>query len=241
MSLKTNLHFHTSEDRQHALAYTLREGIDRAAKLGFEVLAVTCHGSVVATDTDVSYAAEKGVLLISGIEAYIRCNSSDVERHVIVLNCRKDIEEVKTFSELEKYRREHPEIFILAPHPYFYGNFSLHEHLEPHIRLFDAIEHSWFYSKFFNRNKKAREVAKKHNMPFIATSDTHFFDFFDENYAVIEAEEKTPEAVFRAIKENRFQNITHPRSALMMAWKFGIFSLVDAIRKKLRILLKYTK
>ena len=83
--------------------------------------------------------------------------------------------------------------------------------LEKYIRLFDAIEHSWFYSRWFNRNKKAVRAAKKYSLPLVATSDTHFFNFMDENYTIIDAEEFTVPAILDALRAKRFQNLTSPR------------------------------
>lgn len=240
MKLKANLHFHTAEDQKHNLKYTIKDGIDHAASLGFEVLAVTCHRSYVCGIDDSKYAEEKGIMLLPGIEADIYDDEHSTNRsHVVILNALPHVEEVRTFKDLATYKQNHPEAFILAPHPYYYGGFSLHENLEKHIDLFDAIEHSWFYSAWFNRNKKAREVAKKHRKPFIATSDTHFFDYFDMNYVTVEAETKTPEAFFKAIREYKYKNTTVPRKAhTEMFLKFGWFTLKEEVYHFFRSKLK---
>lgn len=216
MNLKTNLHFHTHDDPRDVIWHTLYEGVRRAKRLGFEVLALTCHQKFIYLPAYQNYAARHGILLIPGVER-------DIEgRHVVILNPDKTIEDVATFDELKAYKQNHPDIFILAPHPYFYGSFSLKKRLERHIHLFDAIEHSWFYSKMFNRNKKAKVVAKKYNLPFIATSDTHELDLLDISYAVINAKEKTIKGVFEAIKNNNFTNITSPRKFWKeMLWDEG--------------------
>jgi len=236
MKLKANLHFHTAEDPKHQLTYTIKDGIDHAVSLGFNVLAVTCHRSYVCDIDDIEYAASKGIMLIPGIESDIYDDhKSRNQSHVIILNSNPNVEKIHTFDELREYKKKYPEIFILAPHPYFYGPFSLHDNLEEHIDLFDAVEHSWFYSQFFNRNKKAAEIAKRHNKPFIATSDTHFFDFFDMNYTIVDAKEKTPEAFFEAIRNYKYENVTTPRKAHTdMFIKFGWFTLKEEICNLLR-------
>ncbi len=242
MKLKTNLHFHTSEDPRHpTIPYTIMEGIDHAAEKGFGVLAITCHTKVLATAEHIEYAKKKGILLISGMEADVRRTQNGVARHVVILNCQKSAEEIRTFADLDAYKKEHPEIFVLAPHPYFYGGPpSLHRDFLPNLHLFDAIEHSWFYSRFFNRNERAEKVATEKNIPFISTSDTHYFDFFDTNYALVDAEEATPASVFRAITEGKFKNIHTPQSAFGMFLRFFDFTLKDVrtrwhanIKKKL--------
>jgi predicted metal-dependent phosphoesterase TrpH len=224
MKLKTNLHFHTSDDSRDLVEYALEEGIDRAASHGFGVLAVTCHQKFAWTESAAEYAKNRGILLMPGIEICVDEARGTRGRHVLIINAKREAEEVRTFAELAEYKSSHSESFIIAPHPYFYGNFSLHEFLEKHIYLFDAIEHSWFYSQFFNRNKKGREIAEKYDLPFIATSDTHFFDFLNSDYAVIDAEEKTPESIFDALRKMKFINVTSQKSFFKdMVWKEGKF------------------
>ena len=216
MELKANLHFHTRDDPRDAICYTLQEGVERAKNLGFEVLALTCHQKFVNVPEYYDYAASRNILLIPGVERNIE------KRHVVILNPDKDVEGVSTFRELKDYKKSRPEIFVLAPHPYFYGGFSLKEKLTEHIELFDAVEHSWFYSRAFNRNKKGEAAAEEHSLPFIATSDTHALELLDVSYSVIEAKEKTIPAIFEAIKNKNFTNVTSPRKFLKeMVWEEG--------------------
>jgi predicted metal-dependent phosphoesterase TrpH len=221
MDLKTNFHFHTKDDPLDTIEYTSREGIVRMAKCGFEVLAITCHNKMIWSPELACFAADNGILLISGIEINVG-EYAGKRKHVIILNCDQEAEKIKTFADLAKYKDEHPNIFVLAPHPYLYGYSTLKNLLEKYIYLFDAIEHSWFYSKLSNRNKKAKKIADRYNLPFIATSDTHFFDFINRDYAVINAQAKTPEAVFAAVRQKRFKNITSPKRLISeMVVPFG--------------------
>jgi len=226
MKIKTNLHFHTKDDPFDPVSYTTKEGIDRAVSLGFGALAITCHQKFAWTPEYFEYAKSKGLLLIPGIEIYIGETRADSRPHVLILNATKGAENVRTFDELDAYKKAHSEAFIIAPHPYFYGNFCLKNLLEKYIHLFDAIEQSWFYSKRFNRNHKGRAVAEKHKLPFVSTSDAHFFDFLDTNYCTIDAESATKEAIFAAIREGQFENTTSTRRFWRdMVWKQGKFFL----------------
>ena len=211
MQLKANVHMHTSDDPVDAVSYSLFEAVDYAASIGFDVLAITCHHTVAWTQEYATYAAGKGILLISGIELSVGETIDDRGYHVLLLGATKDAEYIKTFAELAAYRTHHTEAVVIAPHPYFYGNFSLHTKLEQYINLFDAIEHSWFYSRHMNRNLRAIEVARRHHLPLIATSDTHFFDFMQDNYSVINATEKSEGAVLNAVKTGSFSIYTRPR------------------------------
>ncbi|MGM0629184.1 MAG: PHP-associated domain-containing protein [Patescibacteria group bacterium] len=227
MLLKTNLHFHANTDPEHQnIEYDVFEGIEKAADLGFHVLALTCHGKYALNGDHIEYAESKGVLMLSGIEANIGEKENE-NRHLIILNCDKDAERIRTFKDLEKYKKNNPHIFVLAPHPffpYFPKQQSLMKYTYKYSHLFDAVEHSWFYSKIINKNLPAQQFAKEKNLPLVATSDTHFFDFLDTDYCLIEAKNKTPEDVFNAIRKRSFKNVTRPKKLLKeMIFTYGSF------------------
>ena len=231
MKLKTNLHLHTADDPKDRIHYTIYEAIDEAKRLDFDVLALTCHGFFATRPEHIKYAKQKGILLIPGIELAIEGSSPLHGRHVVVLNCTKEIETVRTFADLSEYRINHPEIFIIAPHPYYphpLESCSLKEQLVPNIDLFDAIEFSWYYSKIYNRyNRKAEKVAIKHRLPYVATSDTHFMEYLDTSYAMIETVEKTPEAIFEAIRARNFYNVSFPRKFFSeMIWGYLVRKVI---------------
>jgi len=231
MRLKTNLHFHSSDDPRHqrSIYYDTKKGIDHAASVGIEALALTFHHTFAWTPELAEYASKKGVLLIPGVELYIKEErKKGVARHVIALNCTKEIEKVLTFKELEIYKKEHPKVFVIAPHPYFYGHINLKELLEKYIHVFDAIEHSWYYSTLFNRNKSGQRIAEKYNLPFIATSDTHHLKYLGSDYALVDVKEKSAVALFDAIKQKQFKNITHPKNFFIdMFLTQGKFFAID--------------
>ena len=213
MFLKTNLHFHTNDDPKDYIAYSTKEGIDRASTLGFNVLALTCHNKVAWTPEYAAYADERGITLLSGIECDIG-EVAEEKRHLVLLNCDSDAEHVRTFHDLAQYKKEHPDVFVLAPHPYYPHigrTISLMEYADRYAHLFDAIEHSWFYTKHLNKNKLAIEAAKRHSLPLVATSDTHFMDFLDTDYCVIEAKSRTLGDTFKALRAGSFKNVTRPK------------------------------
>jgi hypothetical protein len=213
MILKTNLHLHTNDDPKDNIDYSAYEAVDYARKLNFDVLAITCHQKVVDKKEYSDYAAKKNILLISGIEAKIE------KKDLIILNCKKDAENVKTFKELKKYKNKNPQIFIMAPHPYVWAPRSLKSKLEEYIDLCDAIELTVFSNKIFNFNKRAKQVAKKYKKPTIASSDTHFLPDINRGYGIVEIEptdKKTPTLVFEAIKKGRIQNYNSPMNLVSM-------------------------
>lgn len=228
MNLKTNLHFHTADDPRDYIAHSTKEGIDRAAKLRFNVLALTCHRKVAWTPEYAAYAEQRGVTLLSGIECDVGEKAGET-RHVVLINCDKDAERIRTFRDLEQYKAEHSDIFVLAPHPYYPyigSTISLLEYTDRYAHLFDAIEHSWFYSAHVNRNRLAEDAARRHSLPIIATSDTHFMNFLDTDYCIIDASDRTPSAIFDALRAGSYRNVTKPKKLIReMIIPMSIYSL----------------
>ena len=70
MRVKASLHIHTAEDKTEGeyITYNIFELVDRAAELGFQVLALTCHQFCVTTKEHIEYAKTKGILLLPGVE-----------------------------------------------------------------------------------------------------------------------------------------------------------------------------
>ena len=221
MILKTNLHFHTKEDEK-SISYDIYQAIDYAKTHNFDVLAYTPHRKFFFKDEYAEYAAKKDILLMPGIEMEIE------GKHIVVLNCDKEIEDVKSFSALSAYKRENSQVLILAPHPFVFSPKSLGPRLLENMALFDAIEMSVFSNKIFNFNKKAEKIAKKYNLPFIATSDAHFLEDMERGYALINVQEKTSEAVLSAIKKRDFQNKMNSMSPLAML-KYVIKSTLNVL------------
>jgi predicted metal-dependent phosphoesterase TrpH len=204
--LKADLHLHTAEDPLDSVRYTAKEIISKAAEEGFDVLSITNHRIVTFGPELSSYAQERGILLIPGVEATIR------RRHVLILNPPPG-KICSDFSHLSKLRC--PETLIVAPHPYFPAIYSLNGHLLKHRNLFDALEYCHFYSPRINFNQKAIEVCQSHGFPLIGNSDAHFLSQFGTTYSLIYAE-KNLESIFKAIRENRVEVVTRPLTPFEM-------------------------
>jgi len=209
MILKTNLHFHTSLDEKH-LNHNIYQGIDYAKEQNFGVLAYTPHRKFLFEQEFSNYAESKGILLIPGIEIEIE------RKEIVVLNCDKEIENIKKFEDLLNYKKGNPNILILAPHPYVFNSKSLRSDFLKNIDLFDAVEMTVFSNIIFNFNKRAETIARKYGKPFIATSDTHFLKDINRGYTLINVREKTIEAVLDAVKKGDFQNKMNSMSPFTM-------------------------
>ena len=206
MSLKTNLHFHTKEDAHDVLTYSIFEGIDCAAKLGYEVLAWTPHRQVLCRPEHVEYAKQRGIILLPGIEAKIE------GREILIINCGLEAEKIQTFEALKKYKEElGKNMLIIAPHPYFPANSVLGDKLLENINLFDAIEKSWFYTPVVDFNRKAVKISQVTGKPLIATSDTHRLSCLKRSYSLIDSE-KNPASIMEAIRCGNLKNFSRPIS-----------------------------
>jgi len=223
MMLKASLHIHTIEDKieGYVIKYNVYQLVDWASELGFNVLGLTCHKKFVYKEDYVAYAAAKGILLLLGVELYMR---KKIKRNdLVVLNIEpaeaKTLEKINSFEKLAEYKKHHPEIFILAPHPLADRRFSMgKKKLVENMDLFDGIEHSWYHSRLVNPNRKTKKITEKFNKPFVATSDAHFLKYFNTDYIIVEADRLEPASVFDAIRRGRFVNVTKPKRSYQLLW-----------------------
>ncbi|NWG02089.1 MAG: PHP domain-containing protein [Syntrophaceae bacterium] len=204
--LKVDLHLHTAEDPLDLVRYTAKELISKAADEGFDVIAITNHHRMTFNPDLSSYAREKGILLIPGIEMTIQ------KRHVLVLNPPLH-KMCSDFYSLSKLRR--PETLIIAPHPYFPGTYSLNGYLMKYLHLFDALEYCHFYSPMINFNQKAVKISRSFGLPLIGNSDSHFLSQFGTTYSWIYAE-KNLEAIFTAIRQHKIKIASRPLKTMEM-------------------------
>jgi len=224
--LKADLHLHTAEDPLDHVRYTAKELISKAADECFDVISITNHNRMTFNQDLTSYAYERGILLIPGVEMTIR------RRHVLVLNPPPH-KTCSDFSALSKLCRS--ETLIVAPHPYFPGTYSLNGYLLKHLNLFDALEYCHFYSPRINFNQRALEVCQSFGFPLVGNSDAHFLSQLGTTYSLIYAE-KNVESIFAAIRGNRVEVVTRPLKALEMgsiANRFLRMKLRTKISKRL--------
>jgi predicted metal-dependent phosphoesterase TrpH len=225
--LKVDFHSHTADDPQDYIAFSSKELIDRAHGLGFDALAVTNH-DIVTFDLELEkYAEERGILLLPGIELTLS------RKHVVVINPELDgypgMQELEDLAKIKNDRN-----LIIAPHPFYPGFKCLWSRLEEHISSFDAIEFSFFYSRFINRNKRAVKLAHRHGKPLLGTSDCHNLWQVGFTYTLVEAEKNIP-SIIAAVKEGKAEVATTPLSMGMMM-RVGVnFALGDRLKIHLRV------
>ncbi len=199
--LKADLHIHTSEDPEDLIRYSAKDLINKASTLGYQVLAITNHNHVTFSEYLRDYARERGIILIPGMEATIE------RRHVLLYNLDFSLISRHDLKSLANVRDQQG--LVIAPHPFYPSTMALRAKLIEYIHLFDGIEHCHFYSRTIDFNAKAKQIAKRYNLPMVGTSDAHQWCQFHTTYSLIEAEPDT-QAVIEAIKLGRVTVVSEP-------------------------------
>ena len=229
--IKVDLHIHTLDDPKDALDYSAHELLERARALGFRVLAITLHDAVFDRAEVFEDAARMGILLIPAAE--VRLEGADV----ILLNVTgEEISSLRTMDDLLALRaRRGASLFTIAPHPFYVFGGSMGKKLEEKIECFDAIELCHFWSRLFNPNRRAIEVAERYRKPLIATSDAHRLHAFGSNYTSIPAPaELTVENVLAVLRRGPLRLTSPPASLVDLVSTIYFVFVAHPLRMKKR-------
>jgi predicted metal-dependent phosphoesterase TrpH len=202
--LKVELHAHTSDDPIDQIPYTAEELIDRAAALGYGALAITLHDRQHPVERLIPYAAERGVVLLPGIERTIQ------GRHVLLINFRRGTEQVNTFEDLRRLKRREPGL-VVAPHPFFPASTCLMSDLDRYRDLFDAIEINAMFTASLNFNRRAERWAARSGKPLVGNCDVHRLRQLGSTYSLVDAK-PDPESICQAIRDGRVHVESRPLS-----------------------------
>ena len=207
--LKIELHTHTADDPVDYIPHSSRELIDRAADLGYDAIAITLHERRLDPAPLRAYAAERGLVLIPGVERTIE------GRHVLLLNFSGAAEDVSTFRDLAQLRgREHG--LVIAPHPFFPTGSCLGRLLDRHADLFDAVERNAMFTQALDFNVRAEQWAAAHGKPVVGNCDVHRLYQLGTCYSLVDAE-PAPDAICEAIRRGRVSVRSEPLSTLRAA------------------------
>jgi predicted metal-dependent phosphoesterase TrpH len=200
--LKVELHSHTADDPMDRIPHTVTQLIDRAVSLDYHALAITLHERQLDVRPFSAYAAERGLVLIPGIERTIQ------GRHVLLLNFRSGAEEVRTFDDLARLRRRLPGL-VVAPHPFFPARTCLGDDLDRYPALFDAVESNAMYTASMNFNRQAERWAARHHKPIVGNCDVHRLRQLGTTYSLIDAA-PDPDDICAAIAAGRVRVESRP-------------------------------
>jgi predicted metal-dependent phosphoesterase TrpH len=222
--LKTELHTHTSADPHDLIPYSTTGLIDRAAALGYDVLAITLHDRWFDVREVVEYARARGITLIAGVERTIQ------HKHVLLLNFDAAAERVNSFDDVATLRRAQPAGLVIAPHPYYPARCCLGHLLERHADLFDAVELNAFYaSQLDHFNRAAINWARRVGKPIVANADVHRLKQLGTTFSLVDAAPE-PNAICEAIRAGRVEIRTRPLSLVEAATHLAALGLGDLKR-----------
>ena len=178
--LKVELHAHTADDPVDRIPHSTLQLIDRAVALGYDALAITLHERQLDLARFAPYAADRGLLLIPGLERTIE------GKHVLLLNFAAGAEEVETFDDLSRLRAQRPGL-VIAPHPYFPARVCLRGDLDRHADLFDAVEINAMFTRELDFNRRAERWARRHGKPLVGNCDVHRLVQLGSTYSLVDA------------------------------------------------------
>jgi predicted metal-dependent phosphoesterase TrpH len=207
--LKVELHAHTGDDPVDRIPYSTRDLIDRAAALGYDALAITLHDRQLDLHPYQAYAADRGLVLIPGIERTI------AGRHVLLLNFSRASEEVATFADLARLKARESGL-VVAPHPFFPGRTALRGQLDRHADLFDAVEWNAMFMTGVNFNRRAERWAAAHGKPMVGNGDVHRLQQLGTTFSLVDAA-RNATAICDAIAAGRVEVSATPHSPLTAA------------------------
>ncbi len=223
--LKVELHAHTDQDPADAIPHSTTELIDHAAALGYGAVAITLHDRYFDPEPWRSYANDKRVVLLSGIERTIQ------RQHVLLINFPRECAGVRTFDDLARLKAATNGL-VVAPHP-FYPTFSaLGRTLDAYLPLFDAVEINAMYTRWVNFNRAAESWARAHGKPLVGNTDLHVLDQMGTTYSLVDAA-PAADAICAAIRAGRVEVRTAPLSSPRAARLFGRM-LAGGARGRLR-------
>ncbi len=218
--LKVELHSHTADDPLDRIPYTTTQLIDRAAALGYDALAVTLHDRQLDVAPLAGYAADRGLVLIPGIERTI------AGKHVLLLNFSGGADRVASFADLAVLKAHDPAGLVVAPHPFFPGSSCLRGLMDAHADLFDAVEWSGMFTSTLNFNERGDRWARAHRKPMVGNGDVHRLVQLGPTCSLVDAEPDAG-AICAAVRAGAVRLQTQPLSWVTAGSVFTSMMLAD--------------
>jgi predicted metal-dependent phosphoesterase TrpH len=211
--LKVELHSHTADDPHDAIPYSATDLIDHAAALGYNALAITLHERQLDIAKLRPYAADRGVVLIPGIEQTIE------GKHVLLLNYDSDAENVRTFADLVRLKQRGRGL-VVAPHPFFPSRSCLWSYLDRYKDLFDAVECNAMFTRLVDFNQPGERWARREGKPVVGNGDVHRLRQLGRTYSLVDAE-PDPDSICEAIAVGRVTVVRRPLTCVEAAGIVG--------------------
>ena len=207
--LKVELHAHTADDPVDNISHSSRDLIDRAAALGYDALAITLHDRQLDPAALAPYAADRGIVLIPGIERTID------GRHVLLLNFSRAAEQVESFDDVRRLKAREGGL-VVAPHPFFPSRSCLRGLMNRHADLFDAVERNAMFTRGLDFNARGERWALAHGKPIVGNCDVHRLYQLGTCYSLVDAPPAAG-AICDAIRNGRVTVHAEPLSVARAA------------------------
>lgn len=224
--LKTELHAHTDQDPADLIAHGIEELVDHAAALGYGALSVTLHDRYFDPAPHASYAHQRGIVLLAGIERTI------ARRHILLINFPADSAGVRTFDDVAALKSRWPSGLVIAPHAFYPTPSALGTMLDRHAGLIDAVEVNAMYTRWLNFNRRAISWARASGKPLVGSSDLHLLAQMGTTYSMVDAE-PDPDAICEAIRRGRVTVQSEPLSSFRAMRLFALMCW-GGVRGRLR-------
>lgn len=212
--VKVDFHTHTADDPVDAIPHATTALVDRAAALGYGALAITLHERQLDITNLKSYAADRGVVLIPGVERTIE------GKHVLLINFRRGADAVNTFADLARLKARERGL-VIAPHAFYPASTCLRSRLERHAALFDAVEYNAMFTRSLNFNRRAEAWARAHGKPIVGNGDVHRLRQLGTTWSVVDAA-ADPDAICAAVADGRVECQATP-----LSWRDAAGIMVD--------------
>ncbi len=193
--LSVELHTHSE------LSHDGRDPVDllleQAAAVGLDAIAVTDHDEIDASLEALEKAPEYGLVGIPGIEVTSRAG------HVLALGVEEAIPPGLSFGETLDRIHELGGIAVV-PHPYQESRSGVMANITPEsLAMADAIE--VYNSRLLTGrgNRQARTFATEYDLPMTAGSDAHISEMVGQAVTLIDADERTADAILDAVAAGR--------------------------------------
>jgi predicted metal-dependent phosphoesterase TrpH len=217
--LKLDFHTHTADDPVDRIPHSSRQLIDRAAELGYDALAITLHDRLLDPAPLAPYAAERGIVLIPGIEQTIE------GRHVLLLNFSRAAEDVRSFADLARLKAKESGL-VIAPHPFFPAGSCLGRMMRRHADLFDAVERNAMFTRALDFNLTAERWASAHGKPVVGNGDVHRLYQLGTCYSLVDAPADAG-AICDAVRNGRVTVKAEPLSVARAARVMADLAMAD--------------
>jgi predicted metal-dependent phosphoesterase TrpH len=222
--LKVELHAHTDQDQADLIVHTTEDLICHAADLGYDALAVTLHDRYFDPSAHAASAAQRGLVLLSGIERTID------GRHLLLINFPPEAERVRTFADVRALKARCRGL-VVAPHPFFPVPSALRRRvLDQQVALIDAVEVNAMFTRWIDFNAPAVRWARAHHKPLVGNTDLHLLGQMGTTYTLVDAD-RTPDAICEAIRAGRVEIRSRPVTFVRAATTFARMSWGGLLRR----------